>query len=132
MSIASRIVFRIKHSVYYSVDRYSLTKHASHARMSSNESAPIETSFLIVGAGPAGASLASFLASYGLHGIVVSAAAGTAKEPRAHITNAAALECLRDIGLEEEAKKNATPGDCEFDIYFGVKKELANNHLLPS
>lgn len=74
--------------------------------------AAIETSFLIVGAGPAGASLASFLASYGLHGIVVSAAHGTAREPRAHITNAAALECLRDIGLEEAAKKNATHGDC--------------------
>lgn len=82
--------------------------------------AAIETSFLIVGAGPAGASLASFLASYGLNGIVVSAAAGTAKEPRAHITNAAALECLRDIGLEEEAKKNATPGDCKYALITGI------------
>lgn len=82
--------------------------------------APIETSFLIVGAGPAGASLASFLASYGLNGIVVSAAAGTAKEPRAHITNAAALECLRDIGLEEEAKTNATPGDCKYSLDPGL------------
>lgn len=83
-----------------------------------HEPAAIQTSFLIVGAGPAGASLASFLASYGLKGIVVSAAAGTAKEPRAHITNAAALECLRDIGLEEEAKKNATPGDCQYALTF--------------
>lgn len=81
--------------------------------MSSNGPAVVETTFLIVGAGPAGASLASFLASYQLSGIVISAAPGTAKEPRAHITNAAALECLRDIGLEEEAKTNATPGDCE-------------------
>lgn len=74
----------------------------------------IQTTFLIVGAGPAGASLASFLASYGMKGLVVAAAAGTAKEPRAHITNAAALECLRDIGLEEEAKNNATSGDCQY------------------
>ena len=73
---------------------------------------PIETTFLIAGAGPAGASLASFLASYGLKGIVVAAAPGTSMEPRAHITNPAALECLRDIGLEEEANRNATPGNC--------------------
>ena len=72
----------------------------------------IETPFLIVGAGPAGASLACFLASYELKGIVIANQPGTAQEPRAHITNPAALECLRDIGLEEECKRNATPGNC--------------------
>ncbi|KAF2769548.1 hypothetical protein EJ03DRAFT_312278 [Teratosphaeria nubilosa] len=71
----------------------------------------VETKFLIVGAGPAGAALASFLSSYGLTGIMISGAPGTAKEPRAHITNPAALECLREIGLEEEVKKVATTGD---------------------
>ncbi|WPG97938.1 Hypothetical protein R9X50_00072100 [Acrodontium crateriforme] len=70
---------------------------------------PIKTPFLIVGAGPAGAALASFLGQYGLTGIMVSMAAGTAKEPRAHITNVAALECLRDIGLQQECLNNATP-----------------------
>lgn len=73
---------------------------------------PIETTFLIVGAGPAGASLACFLAQYGLRGIIVVKASGTSKEPRAHITNPAALECLRDVGLEQECLKNATSGDC--------------------
>jgi 2-polyprenyl-6-methoxyphenol hydroxylase-like FAD-dependent oxidoreductase len=73
------------------------------------EHATIETDLLVVGAGPAGSALACFLASYGLKGIVLSAARGTAKEPRAHITNPAALECLRDIGLEEEANNHATP-----------------------
>lgn len=72
----------------------------------------IETPFLIVGAGPAGASLACFLAAYGLKGICISNAPGTAREPRAHITNPAALECLRDIGLEEECNRNSTPGNC--------------------
>ncbi|KAK5129379.1 hypothetical protein LTR08_003539 [Meristemomyces frigidus] len=72
---------------------------------------PVETTFLIIGAGPAGAALASFLASYGYTGIMLSAAPGTAKEPRAHITNPAALECLRDIGLEPEVIRNATHGD---------------------
>lgn len=70
----------------------------------------LDTTFLIVGAGPAGASLGCFLASYGLTGIIVSAAPGTAREPRAHITNPAALECLRDIGLEDEVLHHATDG----------------------
>ena len=68
----------------------------------------LETPYLIAGAGPAGASLACFLAQHGLKGIVVVKAPGTSKEPRAHITNPAALECLRDIGLEEDALRNAT------------------------
>ncbi|KAL4812579.1 FAD binding domain-containing protein [Aspergillus spinulosporus] len=71
----------------------------------------IETEFLIAGAGPAGASLACFLTSYGLKGIMVSAAPGTADTPRAHITNMAALECLRDLGLDREILKVACDGE---------------------
>ncbi|KAK5099864.1 hypothetical protein LTS08_005579 [Lithohypha guttulata] len=67
-----------------------------------------ETDLLIVGAGPAGASLACFLAEYGLKGILIAAAPGTADTPRAHITNMAALECLRDIDLEEECLAKST------------------------
>jgi glycine/D-amino acid oxidase-like deaminating enzyme len=52
--------------------------------------------FLIVGAGPAGASLACFLASHSLTGILISSGPGTASTPRAHITNPPALEALRD------------------------------------
>ncbi|KAL1980673.1 hypothetical protein VTN96DRAFT_3653 [Rasamsonia emersonii] len=72
----------------------------------------VETEFLIVGAGPAGASLACFLASYGLKGIMISAAPGTANTPRAHITNMAALECLRDIGLDQELHNLSSKGHC--------------------
>ncbi|CRG90480.1 Phenol 2-monooxygenase [Talaromyces islandicus] len=71
----------------------------------------IETEFLIVGAGPAGASLACFLAFHGFKGIVISAAPGTADTPRAHITNMAAIECLRDIGLEQELKATSSDGE---------------------
>lgn len=76
----------------------------------SDDPSIVDTPYLIVGAGPAGASLACFLASHGLKGIMLSNAPGTSKEPRAHITNPAAMECLRGIGLEEECRKHATHG----------------------
>lgn len=38
---------------------------------------------------------------------MVAATPSTADTPRAHITNMAALECLRDIGLQEELLKVA-------------------------
>lgn len=47
----------------------------------------------------------------GLKGIMLAATPSTADTPRAHITNMAALECLRDIGLEEECIKVAVKGD---------------------
>ncbi|KAK3937785.1 phenol 2-monooxygenase [Diplogelasinospora grovesii] len=70
----------------------------------------VKTDLLIVGAGPAGAALACFLASHGLRGIMISAAPGNAETPRAHITNMSALECLRDIGLEEACTAAAAAG----------------------
>ncbi|KAK4152517.1 phenol 2-monooxygenase [Chaetomidium leptoderma] len=70
----------------------------------------INTDLLIVGAGPAGAALACFLASHGRTGIMISAAPGCAETPRAHITNMAALECLRDIGLDKPCIDAAAAG----------------------
>ncbi|KAH8647978.1 FAD binding domain-containing protein [Xylariales sp. PMI_506] len=69
----------------------------------------VKTDFLVVGAGPAGASLACFLAEYGLSGVMIATSPGTADTPRAHITNMAALECLRDIGLEAACLAVASP-----------------------
>lgn len=43
---------------------------------------------------------------------MLAATPSTADSPRAHIMNMAALECLRDIGLEEECKMVAVKGDC--------------------
>lgn len=73
----------------------------------------IETDFLIIGAGPAGASLACFLARHNLTGILISSASGPARTPRAHLTNSAALECLRDLDLSmyDECVRLGNTGD---------------------
>ncbi|KAI0798387.1 FAD binding domain-containing protein [Xylaria sp. FL0064] len=71
----------------------------------------VNVDFLVVGAGPAGASLAAFMAQNGLKGIVIARAPGTADTPRAHVFNPFALETLRDIGVEEDAIGHATHGD---------------------
>lgn len=42
---------------------------------------------------------------------MVASTPSTADTPRAHITNMAALECLRDIGLEDECLQVAVKGD---------------------
>lgn len=74
----------------------------------------IEVPLLIVGAGPAGGALACFLSHppYSMTGLLISNAPSTSQTPRAHITNPAAFECLRDIGLEEICTAQATQGDC--------------------
>ena len=71
--------------------------------------ADFTTDVLIVGGGPAGASLACFLAHYQISAMMISMDQSTTVEPRAHLINAATVECLRDIGLEEECRQSATP-----------------------
>ncbi|KAF1984070.1 FAD binding domain protein [Aulographum hederae CBS 113979] len=78
-----------------------------------HDTALLEFDTLIIGTGPAGASLACFLASHhGITGLMVSSNSGSTDTPRAHITNMAAMECLRDIGLDKELDQLATKGDC--------------------
>ena len=69
----------------------------------------VETDVLIVGSGPAGASAALALSTYGVPNIVVTRYGSLADTPRAHITNQRTMEVLRDLGVEQDVIAQATP-----------------------
>ncbi|MFJ7074055.1 FAD-dependent oxidoreductase [Streptomyces sp. NPDC098781] len=69
----------------------------------------VETDVLIVGSGPAGASAALALSTYGVRNMVVTRYASLADTPRAHITNQRTMEVLRDLGVEQDVVDRATP-----------------------
>ncbi|CAG9246765.1 FAD-dependent oxidoreductase [Paraburkholderia unamae] len=77
-----------------------------------------DTDVLVVGSGPMGATTALALATYGVKVHMVSRWNWLADTPRAHITNQRAMEVYRDLQIEEEAHRYATPwelmGDCLF------------------
>src|SRR3954470_19028920 len=70
-----------------------------------------DTDVVVVGLGPAGATAAVALATYGVRVHAVTMFPWVANSPRAHITNQRAAEVLRDLGIEDEARKYATPWD---------------------
>jgi 2,4-dichlorophenol 6-monooxygenase len=67
----------------------------------------IETEVLIIGSGPAGATTALLLSTYGIKNICVTKYRWLAETPRAHITNQRALEIFRDMGVEDDVKRLA-------------------------
>jgi 2,4-dichlorophenol 6-monooxygenase len=77
-----------------------------------------DTDVLVVGSGPMGATTALALATYGVKVHMISRWNWLADTPRAHITNQRAMEVYRDLGIELEAHRYATPwewmGDCMF------------------
>lgn len=77
----------------------------------SDSTPEVETDVLIVGTGPAGASAAALLSTYGVSNMVINKYGWTARTPRAHITNQRTMEVLRDLGLEAEALNLATPAE---------------------
>ncbi|MDO9378827.1 MAG: FAD-dependent monooxygenase [Nocardioidaceae bacterium] len=77
-----------------------------------------DTDVVVVGLGPFGAVTALALATYGIRVHAITMFPWGANSPRAHITNQRAVEVLRDLGVEEEAKKYATPWDQMGDTLF--------------
>ena len=77
-----------------------------------------DTDVLVVGSGPMGGTTALALATYGVRVQVVNRYNWTANTPRAHITNQRAMEVLRDLGVEDEARRDATPWEWMGDTLF--------------
>ncbi|MEU5264405.1 FAD-dependent monooxygenase [Amycolatopsis sp. NPDC021455] len=88
--------------------------------MSDNPDNPgqVTTDVLVIGSGPAGASAALFLATYGVDHLVITKYRWTANTPRAHITNQRTVEILRDMGIEEDVKAQGTPAALMGDTVF--------------
>ena len=64
--------------------------------------ADISTDVLIIGTGPAGASAAALLSTYGIQNMAINRYRWLANTPRAHITNQRTMEVLRDLGRDVE------------------------------
>ncbi|MCR4512673.1 FAD-dependent monooxygenase [Aeromicrobium sp. 50.2.37] len=77
-----------------------------------------DTDVVVVGLGPAGGVAAVALATYGVRVHAVTMFPWVANSPRAHITNQRAVEVLRDLGLEDEARRFATPWEQMGDTLF--------------
>ncbi len=87
-----------------------------------------DTDVLIVGNGPTGATLALALATYGVQCHMVARFNWLADTPRAHITNQRTMEVLRDLQVEEESYRYATPWAHMGDSLFTTS--LAGEELL--
>jgi 2,4-dichlorophenol 6-monooxygenase len=77
-----------------------------------------DTDVIVIGLGPAGGTAALALATYGVRVHAVTMFPWCANSPRAHITNQRAAEVLRDLGIEEEVKRYATPWEQMGDTLF--------------
>ena len=84
------------------------------------EKPDFEVDVLIVGTGPTGSTTALALAKQGIRVAVVSQWNWLANSPRAHITNQRAMEVFRDLGVQEELQKYATPWSQMGDMVFAT------------
>lgn len=99
------------------VTRFTDIRGAADERESA-EHDEFDTDVFIVGTGPAGATTALALATYGVRTTMISQWSWLANTPRAHITNLRAAEILREFGIEDEAKKHAVPWEKMGDTLF--------------
>ncbi|MDP9821814.1 FAD-dependent monooxygenase [Nocardioides massiliensis] len=92
----------------------------STSESGSDGSAAYDTDVLVVGTGPAGATTALALATYGIRTRVINQRSWLANSPRAHITNQRALEVLRDLGVEDAVRRVGTPWELMGDMVFAT------------
>ncbi len=78
----------------------------------------IETSVLIVGAGPVGLALAADLGSRGVACVVVEQGDGAIFHPRANTINSRTMEFCRRWGVAEKVRNSGTPPDFPLDIFY--------------
>jgi 2,4-dichlorophenol 6-monooxygenase len=78
----------------------------------------VETDVVIVGSGPAGASMALALSRLGVKNIMLTKYRWTANTPRAHITNQRSMEFFREMGIEDQVAAESTPHHMIGDTVF--------------
>lgn len=79
-----------------------------------------DTDVLVIGTGPMGSATALALATHGVRVHQVNRWNWLANTPRAHITNQRTMEVLRDLGVDKEAEKYATPWELMGDTLFAT------------
>jgi 2-polyprenyl-6-methoxyphenol hydroxylase-like FAD-dependent oxidoreductase len=77
-------------------------EHATRAGGTTDRSLPDEVEVAVVGAGPAGLTLAGMLSGYGIRTAVLDSAAGPARHSRAAIVHARTLETLKSLDVVGE------------------------------
>ena len=70
-----------------------------------------ETSVLVVGAGPVGLTLALELERHGVRTLLVERNTSTTQHPKMDVTNGRSMELYRRLGVADDLRKVAVPGD---------------------
>lgn len=86
--------------------------------MADGAAAGFDTDVLVVGLGPAGATAALALATYGVGVIGITRHDWVSNSPRAHITNQRAMEVFRDLGVARDIDRYGSPWDHMGDTLF--------------
>ncbi|MEU6375107.1 FAD-dependent monooxygenase [Streptomyces sp. NPDC046909] len=70
-----------------------------------------QTAVLVVGAGPVGLTLALELEQHGVQTLLVERNASTTRHPKMDVTNGRSMELYRRLGVADDLRKVAIPGD---------------------